>query len=265
MKNEINISIDQAKCNKDGICVKVCPCNIFYTDEFGLAKVNQKNAPICINCGHCIAACPTSAISLNNITGDDLAKVPEQQPDFEKFSALVKARRSIRNFKPEPVALEDLKKLLDLSRWAPTAKNVQALCWVIVNGRDKVLELAAEVINTHRDNEQMSAMVAAFDSGEDIIHRGASSLLVAYAHQKNKWASMDAAIAANTIELAAKASGLGSCWGGFTTFAASQNEKIGKLLEIPEDHCVVAVLMVGKPVYKYNKIPPRNELKLTVI
>ncbi|GAB4283889.1 MAG: nitroreductase family protein [Candidatus Rifleibacteriota bacterium] len=265
MSNPNKININREKCARDGICIEVCPCNIFRADETGLAEVNPEFAPTCVACGHCVAVCPTNAIALNDIDGTMLEKAPEKLENFDSFSSLVKSRRSIRSFKPDQLPIEELKKLLELTRWAPTAKNSQALSWVLVNGHERVQKLSEAVIEAFRTEDRMEPLVSAFELGHDIIHRRAPHLLVAYAHEKYKWGTYDASIALNTIELGARCMGIGTCWGGFTTWASTISPIVAQALELPAEHKVYAVLMLGKPNFKYNKIPQRNALKLKVL
>ncbi|EKD83671.1 MAG: hypothetical protein ACD_39C00532G0001, partial [uncultured bacterium] len=62
----------------------------------------------------------------------------------------MQSRRSIREFKDQPVDLNQITELLELTRYCPTAKNTQLLYWVLVNGAPKVRELSAAVIDTFR-------------------------------------------------------------------------------------------------------------------
>ncbi len=56
---------------------------------------------------------------------------------MELVEAILK-RRSIRNFKPDPVPREVLEKLIDISRWSPSGSNTQPWELLILGG--KVLE-----------------------------------------------------------------------------------------------------------------------------
>ena len=47
----------------------------------------------------------------------------------------IRARRSIRAFKPDPVPREVLQELLDISRWAPSGGNVQPWYFYILAGK----------------------------------------------------------------------------------------------------------------------------------
>lgn len=265
MNNNAQIIIDADKCLKDGICAEVCPCGIFRPDEIGLAQVVAEIAPTCTRCGHCIAICPGNAISLNGTDGDKLDSVSEKIPGFAEFSDLVKSRRSIRSFKKDLIEVSELKKLLDLTRWAPTAKNTQNLSWLILHGQEKVQKLSKAVIDVFRADERMAALVAAFDDGHDIINRNAPQVAIVHAHEKYKWGTLDGAIAINTLELACKASNIGSCWGGFSTMAASLNKSVGKSIGLDDDQSILGTLMIGKANFRYGKIPQRNELKLKII
>ncbi len=108
-------------------------------------------------------------------------------------------------------------------------------------------------------------MVKAFDSGRDPVNRDAPQLLLVCGPARYDWGALDAAIYIANFELAAKAAGLGTCWAGFTTRAASQaalvNEKIG--LSVEEK--VFGAVMLGHPKYKYYRVPPRKPLNLKVI
>ncbi|MEW6709204.1 MAG: nitroreductase family protein, partial [Candidatus Riflebacteria bacterium] len=174
------IVIDENKCLKDGICSEVCPCRIFVADETGLAKIDPLAEPTCVGCGHCVAICPGNAISLNGIDGIQLPAVDEKLADIESFASLVKARRSIRSFKSDVLPIEQLTRLLEITRFAPTAKNTQTLSWLIVSGRENVLKLSQAVIDVFRTDERMASMVQSFDTGYDIIHRGAPQVVIAY-------------------------------------------------------------------------------------
>lgn len=60
---------------------------------------------------------------------------------YEDFLELLKTRRSIRHCKPDPVADEDIEKIIEAARWAPSGFNSQLWEFVVV----KVPRLKGEI------------------------------------------------------------------------------------------------------------------------
>ena len=58
--------------------------------------------------------------------------------DYAGFLDLVKQRRTIRRFKPDPVPDEYVEKIIEAARWAPSGYNMQPWDFVVV--RDKKLK-----------------------------------------------------------------------------------------------------------------------------
>lgn len=52
-----------------------------------------------------------------------------------RLNAFLRMRRSVREFKPDPVPREVLEGVLDAARYAPTASNRQDLGWIVVQDR----------------------------------------------------------------------------------------------------------------------------------
>lgn len=61
------------------------------------------------------------------------------EPLILQVEQLVRSRRSIRAYKPGPVDLEKVKKLLDIMRHVQTAGNSQNLQYLVVHTPQKVL------------------------------------------------------------------------------------------------------------------------------
>lgn len=64
--------------------------------------------------------------------------------DYDAFLALVKKRRSIRRFKPDPVPDEHVEKIIEAARWAPSAANSQPWEFLVVKERetrDRIVDL----------------------------------------------------------------------------------------------------------------------------
>ncbi|MDD3148387.1 MAG: nitroreductase family protein [Candidatus Riflebacteria bacterium] len=263
--NNAEIFINPEKCLKDGICINICPCQIFTPGTAGIPAINQSLVKTCIKCGHCVSACPGNAITVKALNESEFKTSSSALPEFEVFSNLVMSRRSIRTFRDKPVELDLLCKLLDMTRYCPTAKNTQSLSWLIVNGKEKVRQVAASVIDAFKDIERMAPMVEAFARGEDPVCRNAPQLAIIYGPEKYQWGTMDAAIAVANLELAAKTSGIGTCWGGFVTSAAAVSKEVGRKLGLDDSEKIFAALMIGYPQYHYKKIPPRNPLRLKIV
>jgi nitroreductase len=52
-----------------------------------------------------------------------------------EFDTVIRARRSIRAYKPEPVPADVIREILDEARWAPSWRNTQAWnVWVLSDG-----------------------------------------------------------------------------------------------------------------------------------
>ena len=52
--------------------------------------------------------------------------------DYESLLELVKQRRSIRRFKPDPIPDEHVHKIIEVARWAPSGFNMQPWEFVVV-------------------------------------------------------------------------------------------------------------------------------------
>ncbi len=105
---------------------------------------------------------------------------------------LLRIRRSIRIFQNKSIALEDLEKLVDCARFAPTARNVQPWEFVVITDKYKLTELA-KLAENGRFMAQAAACIAVFSA-------------------ETKYYLEDGCAATCNILLAATALGIGSCW-----------------------------------------------------
>lgn len=62
---------------------------------------------------------------------------------YDSLLELVKERRSIRKFKPDPVPDEYIDKIIEVARWAPSGANAQPWEFIVVKKqelKDKIIE-----------------------------------------------------------------------------------------------------------------------------
>lgn len=67
--------------------------------------------------------------------------------DYDSFLQLVKKRRSIRRFKPDPIPDEYIDKIVEAARWAPSGANSQPWEFVVVKDRptkDRIVDIFKE-------------------------------------------------------------------------------------------------------------------------
>jgi nitroreductase/NAD-dependent dihydropyrimidine dehydrogenase PreA subunit len=266
--------VDPALCKRDGVCVAECPTRIIELAPDGtVPRVPAEAEEFCRNCGHCVAVCSQGAVTLATMAPEQLPPVrtdrllgPEQVEHF------LRARRSVRSYTARPVDRELLDKLIDIARFAPSASNRQPVRWLVVQDPAEVRRLAGLVVDwiraglptqtsaARRNNQRVLFL---WDSGVDMICRGAPHLIVACAPKEYPWAATDCAIALTYLELAAPSFGLGACWGGFFTAAARQWAPLQETLALPADQIVCGAMMVGYPRYRYHRLPLRNEPPIT--
>lgn len=254
------ITVDKDICEQCGACVEVCGPRAIALDEDGFPE--DVPGSMCILCGHCVAVCPPEALAHAELPEDDYRLAATELPTPALMDGLLMSRRSIREFKDEPVGRETLEALLDVARRAPTAVNAQKQHWIVVEGKANVHALAAETIAGARASGANVAFLKRWDDGDDIVLRGAPTVVVACAPQDYAWRMEDSTIALTFLELAAEVRGLGVCWAGFLTRIAAIHEPLRKLLAVPEGHVVCGALMLGKGRYSYQRVPPRKPLSV---
>ena len=257
------LTIDEHKCNKDSLCILECPFNLLAEDEDGVPVMIAGGEENCLRCGHCLAVCPTGAITLENIapTTCEIAENPEHI-GIDAMERLLKNRRSVRMYKNKPIPRAEVGRLMDMVRWAPTAKNLQPVHWTLVDTRETITKMAGMTVDWLRNNQLYPEIVTAWqERGEDMILRSAPLLVICHAHKEALNPPVDCAIAATSLELAASAMGIGGCWAGFFMRAANMHAPLANFLDLPDNHSVHAALMLGYPKFTYQRVPARQAEK----
>ena len=268
------VVIDYEKCNKDGICADVCPRKLIGIDGQTSEPFPKAEAEaLCIGCGHCLAVCPSGAISVRGNRPDDCSPMDRKLwPAFAQLDHLFKSRRSIRIYRDKPVARETIEQLLDTSRYAPSGSNMQPVHWIVVTGRERLSDLGQMVIDwmkqavaskhplAHR--LPLASVIEGWENGEDRIFRGAPAVVITHAPEVGSLPLESCVIALTYFDLAAASMGLGTCWIGFLMLAANFHLPLKAALGIPQDHKLFGAMIVGYPEYSYQRIPPRNQTKV---
>lgn len=139
----------------------------------------------------------------------------------------IKTRRSIRNYRDEPIPEESIKAILEAGRWAPSAKNSQPWKFILV-----------------RDSEIKKKLAECFIYGRFIVNTPLT-IAVTINPSASTHPVEDGAAATQNMLLAAHALGLGACWIG--SYGSIYEEKAKGVLGMPKGERLLSVIAVGYP------------------
>lgn len=160
---------------------------------------------------------------------------------------LILSRRSIRQFKPEPVSRSILEKLINAARLAPSGANLQPLEFVVVNEEEVRKRLFPCL--------RWAAYIAPEGNPQPGHEPVAYVVVLVNLMLRKKGYERDVGAAVENMILAAWEERVGSCW-----IANADIEKIKDMLNVPEDYKVDSVLALGYPAEE----PITEELKESV-
>ena len=252
------IEVNGSSCQKDGICVAVCPLGLIQWGVDGVPVETEDAGQLCIGCGHCVASCPTGALVWRATPPESLHELPACSDELRVATErLFLGRRSVRAYRNQPVSRDAIEKLMRIVKYAPTGANRRPVHWTIVESPDKLRELASHVADGLRASPYFSRLVKAWDAGRDTIFRGAPNVFVAHAPTDGFDPATSCIIALSHLEVAAHGVGLGACWAGVLMVAANTNPRVVECLDLPEGHRVYGAMMLGIPAYSYPRTVPR--------
>ncbi|HNW25417.1 MAG TPA: nitroreductase family protein [Candidatus Gastranaerophilaceae bacterium] len=290
----VEVIIDKEKCTKCGICIGYCH-EFLGKDQDGYPKAMPVENTLagCIQCGHCMMACPNSAIE---IKGEDISKSHLREfgnaANFEELNNLFLKRRSIRKFKKDEVSKEVLDKIIQAAATAAVSIPPSELKVLVISGSKKVQELAEEIVQGMKKFPKMfnpislnlmkifagetnyrmfkefiiplcKITVEARDRGEDYLFYNAPAVILFYSTELSD--KEDSLIAATQATLAAEALGLGTCWIGSLGAVFQHNEKLRKKYGILKNEKIGSGFVVGYPDTKFYRAFQRNFKNVTFI
>jgi len=261
------ITIDKETCTKCGRCAVNCGAGFIYFKEGGYPRQLPGTDEFCMRCGHCVGICPTGSLTHKEMPLEQTPLINKSlEISFDQCAQLIKGRRSIREFKDKDVPKEEIERIIDVARYAPTGHNAQEVRWLVINDREHMHKLAAIGADWLRfmvkSNPQFGALfagiIAALDAGIDAFFHDAPAAVVAYAEKGNPIATTDCAIALAYFDLTAISAGLGCCWDGFFYMAAGTYPPMIEAIALPEGFTPYVALVLGYPKHKYRRIPARR-------
>jgi nitroreductase len=204
----------------------------------------------------------------------------------DELEKLIKTRRSIRAWKKKEVPVNLIKKALDIATYAPNGGNHQSWKFYVITSKDKILDIAALTQNKTdliaswpEANEYgssvekwkktssffknapciIAACVGKYSSIADKILRArkdvdgeAKKIFEAREIAASRIQSVAAAI--SYMLLVFHQMGLGAVW---MTGPVQSKEEIEKLLNIPDELDLIALVAVGYP----DETPKEKEVK----
>lgn len=193
---------------------------------------------------------------------------------YDELMQIVRGRRSVHSFKDEPVDREDVLRVLEAARWAPSSLNRQGWKFLVYEDRDFIWKLAAEVGVALRHRVAGTPRIQP-ERLRDIIEYATAfaraPCLIVVLHKSSALVHgellsdvsgadqvygepLSAAMAVENMLLAARALKLGSC---VMTAPLLVREIFEALPERPQGYDVTCLVSLGHPL----DFPPAPERK----
>jgi nitroreductase len=251
------------------------------------------NGDRCMCCGHCAAVCPADAVNVDGLDnwahafetiavhGSD--SLPPDGLDVSQLAALMRSRRSCRNYRDTPVDSAVLEDLVRMGVTAPSGTNSQKWTFTILPHRAAVVRLGTSVgrfferLNRLAGNRVLrgglrllgrrglddyyreyhdivrDALVEWRSVRVDRLFHGAPAAILIGSEPGASCPAEDALLATENILLGAHAMGLGTCLIGFAVAAMHKDPGIKQALGIPKREPVYAVIALGYADVVYRR------------
>ena len=253
-------TVDLEKCVGCGLCLNVCPGNMVGGDVLRMeaghpVMVDQVRFGWqgCWRCQHCLAVCPTRAISVLGVSPEQVSAAPEPSIK-EELPKLMQYRRSCRAFKRDNVSGETIDAILEAVSAVPTGGNNQRLEFSVVYSRDAMRKIYDAVFGSERQIELFDA--AGADDLSALRIYDAPHLFIAHKAARERFRDGDyveMSLATAYFELLANAYGLGTVISTYSAELLSNSKAARQILHIPEDHRFMTVVGFGFPRYEYAR------------
>jgi ferredoxin len=277
------VTIHEQTCKQCAQCVRICPADVLVMEEKRV-RVSTASRFGCIACGHCMMVCPQGSITVTGrgVSPEDLVELPpvNAKATVDALDALLRGRRSVRRFSDREVDAEVLERIIEMASSAPMGIPPWDVGCVVVNGRDKVQALAAEIVKGYEQMlkmfkpwvlklmrpflgrakyEQFSSfilplaeeLVAARCEGRDTLFWDAPAVIVF--HHSPYADGTDEAIACTYAMLAAESLGLGTTIIGSAPPILQRNKSLLARLAIPAGNKPATALIVGHPAAPFQR------------
>ena len=252
--------VNMEKCTGCGLCLKVCPGNMVGGDVLRMENGHPVMADQtkfgwqgCWRCQHCLAVCPTGAVSVLGVSPDRVPAKPD--PGIrEELPELIAYRRSCRDFKKKEVDREIIDDILASVSAVPTGGNNQRLEFSVVYSREAMRKVYNAVFGSARQTSM-------FETGEDddlseLRIYDAPHLFIAHKAAGERFRDGDFVemnLATAYFELLANAYGLGTVISTYSAELLTESKEAREILRIPEDHRFMTVVGFGYPKYEYAR------------
>ena len=182
-----------------------------------------------------------------------------------EFNRLLKARRSIRKFKPDPIPRESLDRLLSAAIEAPSGKNRQNRRFYVLTGekRDQYLALSQKSWLGIKDILQRRLKPSLYEFTERFFYTlgDAPVVILCYAAHDSEERSLTSVgsvyMAVENLNLAAVAEGLGCCTMGAPLEIKSDIDAFLGVTNLPEYQAGNLELLCGVVLGIPDHDPPK--------
>ncbi len=169
-------------------------------------------------------------------------KVDFMKIDSMQMLGLIKTRRSVRKYKDQPISDNDLNKILEAGRWAPSGANLQPWRFIVMQDKALIKQIGEfcyfGLIKSKHVSEAATVIIICGDSKS----------------MGTTW-EKDCMIAGTNMTLMAAALEIGSCWIG-----AFNESEIKNLASLPDYLKVIALISLGYAAHPVSP-PPRLPLE----
>lgn len=258
------VSIDQNKCIGCGMCVRDC--------FFQVLSLQEKRAVVsgdCFNCGHCVSVCPTAAVTIPDYPMEEVREFDQTcKMDAENLLHFMQFRRSVRQFKQEPIPMAYLQNILEAGRYTPTAANLQDVSYIVVKEnlaefRKIVWEGLGERLAKGIPDPYAYRMQIFYDAylanpQDDRLFCGADACMLILSNLP-----VNGTLAMTSMELMAQAQGVGVLYSGFLQRIILDTPKALEFLGLDGKKTLGTVMLFGIPAVHYQRTAPRKKTNIT--
>ncbi len=279
------IRIDYDRCNGCGLCALECLSGVLLmeNDRPVVARKEQCNL-----CSHCLSVCPRRAFVHERLGKKPGPRVKRKLLQAEAYQEIVRSRRSVRHFKPDPVPRELIESILDLARYSPTASNAQNVSYTVVRDQALLQQISRRIfekgeriyrlytqtplqtlarslknrgpvksLNRYAGNWAHYQKLTSL--GRDLLFHHAPVLVLIHGPKGVGLAKENCLIAATNMDNYAHALGLGACFIGLLVAAMQVDRSLYHKFRIPENQKVHAALALGYPAHRHTCHVARKE------